>query len=338
MVANRRSDIVRARRDQRSSTSSKPRKDRKDRKRKKSRSRNVPPMVSRAGMVYTTAVSSKTRKKTRKRYNVSLDSAGAEVKLPAVPVVSVGWRVLSGVMVAGLLFALYWLWTAPMFTVETVTLNGLGRVDQVELLAKADVLNKPVFLIDPQELQSSLQNSIRALEEMTVMVNFPAEVIFEAVERQPVIVWEQAGVTSWWVDDTGARFAPLGSSEGLVYVEAKAPPPPLPSQEVEGEEAEESDGKKPESEQLLPPGMVSAILFLADYLPEGAPLIYHEEYGIGWEDPEMEWKVFFGKKLDQMPVRISLYQAILADLEEKNRRPVLISIEQVKAPYYRMRN
>jgi hypothetical protein len=295
-------------------------------------------MVSRAGMVYTASVASKTRNKNKKRYNVSLDSAGAEVKLPAIPMVSVGWRVLSGVMVAGLLFALYFLWTAPMFTVETITLNGLGRVDQVELLAKANILNKPVFLIDPQELQSNLQGSVKALEEMTVLVNYPAEVIFEAVERQPVIVWEQAGVTSWWVDNTGARFAPLGTSEGLVYIEAKAPPPPIPTPEVAEDGTEEGDSDQPANEQLLLPEMVSAILFLADYMPAETQLMYHEEFGIGWEDPEMGWQVFFGKKLDQMQVRISLYQAIVSDLDGRNRHPVLISIEQVKAPYYRMRN
>ena len=107
---------------------------------------------------------------------------------------------------------------------------------------------------------------------------------------------------------------------------------------MEEDENEEGGTEKPENEQLLHPDMVSAILFLADYLPAETRLMYHEEYGIGWEDPEMGWQVFFGKKLDQMQVRISLYQAIVADLDVRNRQPVLISIEQVKAPYYRMRN
>ena len=227
MESSRRSDLVRARRNQRS-TSPKAGKPRKSDKRRKSSSQSMPPMVSRSGMVYTAALPPKARKKNRRQYSVALDATGAEVKLPAIPAISFGWRVLSGLIVAGTLFALYWLWTAPMFTVDAVTLSGLARVDQSELLAKANVIGKPVFVIDTETLEQDLQKSVRALEKMSITVSFPAAVVFEAEERQPVIVWEQAGVTSWWVDINGVRFAPLGTSDGLVYVEAKAPPPPIP--------------------------------------------------------------------------------------------------------------
>ncbi|MEN8240556.1 MAG: hypothetical protein ABFS17_01445 [Chloroflexota bacterium] len=337
MEANRRSDQVRARRNQRS-TSPKARSPRKDDKSKKSRSKSMPPMVSRSGMVYTAALPPKARKKNRRQYNVAIDATGAEVKLPAMPALSIGWRVLSGLIVAGMLFGLYWLWTTPLFTVENVTLNGLGRVDQGELLAKANVIGKPVFVIDTVSLEQDLQTSIRALENLTVTVSFPAAVSFEAEERQPVIVWEQAGVTSWWVDINGVRFAPLGSSDGLIYVEAKAPPPPIPVPQAVQEEQAGPSSRPGDNQQLLPPEMVSAILFLSDYLPEGANLMFNEKHGIGWEDSENGWRVFFGKKLDQMPVRIALYQAVVEDFEARNIHPVLISIEQVRAPYYRMRN
>jgi hypothetical protein len=336
MDPERRSDIVRARRNKRKYQTGK---EPKDRKSKKNSSRTMPPVYSRAGIAYptTTSTSKKVRARERRKINVSLDTTGAEVKLPAIPVVSVGWRVLSGLLTLGLLAALYWLWTSPMFLVEEVSLNGISRVDEADLLARADILGKPVFGIDPQALQENLAESIRALEDITVTVNYPAEVIIEAVERQPVIVWEQAGVTSWWVDVDGVRFAPIGSSDSLVYVEAKAPPPPIyaPHQVSAGESGENNSSTE---EQLLRPEMVSGILFLAEYLPEGAQLMYHEQHGIGWEDPELGWQVFFGKELNQMPVRIALYQAIAENLIERNRYPVMISIEQVKAPYYRMRN
>ena len=100
----------------------------------------------------------------------------------------------------------------------------------------------------------------------------------------------------------------------------------------------DSESQQTYSEQLLPPKMVAGIIYLSDYLPEGAGLMYDEKYGVGWEDPEFGWQVFFGKNLDQMSVRMALYQAITADFIERNRIPVLISIEQVEAPYYRMRN
>jgi hypothetical protein len=336
MDADRRSDIVRARRNKRKYQ---PGKERKDRKNKLNNSRSMPPVYSRTGIAYpaATSTSKKVRARERRKYNVSLDTTGAEVKLPAIPVVSVGWRVLSGALTLGLLFALYWLWTSPMFLVEEVSLNGISRVDEGDLLARADILGKPVFAIDPQSLQENLAESIRALEQVTVTVNYPAEVIIDAVERQPVIVWEQAGVTSWWVDIDGVRFAPIGSSDNLVYVEAKAPPPPIYApHQISAEES--SDSGSTTEEQLLRSEMVSGILFLADYLPDGARLMYHERYGIGWEDPEFGWQVFFGKELNQMPVRIALYQAIAENLIGRNRYPVMISIEQVKAPYYRMRN
>jgi hypothetical protein len=336
MEANRRSDVVRARRNQR--TSPKASKPRKADKSKKSSSKSMPPMVSRSGMVYSPALPPKARKKNRRQYNLVLEGTGAEVKLPAMPAISFGWRVLSALITIGALFALYWLWTSPVFTVETVTLNGLSRVDQGELLAKANVIGKPIFVVDTEKLHEDLQTSVRALEKLTVTVNFPAEVIFEAEERQPVIVWEQAGVTSWWVDINGVRFAPLGTSDGLIYVEAKAPPPSIPAPQFSDQPEEDSTVRPGDNQQLLHPEMVTAILFLSEYLPEGASLMYHERFGIGWDDIENEWQVFFGKKLDQMPVRISLYQAVIEDIQTRNVHPVLISIEQVKAPYYRTRN
>lgn len=336
MEANRRSDIVRARRNQRSNTTaSKPRKDRRS---KKTSSRSLPPVYSRAGIAYptTTSISTKAPAKERRKYNVSLDTAGAEVKLPAIPVVSVGWRVLSGLLTVGLLFALYWIWTAPMFVVEEVTLNGISRVDQGDLLARANIVGKPVFTLDPAALQENLEEHVSALDNITVMVNYPAEVIIEATERQPVMIWEQAGVTSWWVDINGVRFAPLGSSSDLVYVEAKAPPPELFTAQEEVDAAEGDSSQKAADAQLLAPEMVAGILYLSNYLPEGTQLMFDEKHGIGWEDPEHGWQVYFGKELSQMPVRMALYQTITADLIERNRTPVLISIEQIGAPYYRM--
>ncbi len=345
---HRRSEIVRARRSQRLGSS----------KRKKSRKnasqRRMPPMVSRRGMVVPREMASRRKGKkkvNRRRYDVALGTTGAEIRLPAVAVPKVGWRVVSFLLLAVLGFAFYWLWTSPQFTVteDRVTVDGLLRVERSSLLQKSGFLNQPVFTLDPEALEENLPESIPALESIKVSVSLSGAVAMEVSERVPVLTWDQQNIDQIsWVDQEGKLYPAIGSSEGLIYVQANAAPPipvEVKVQETLAKEAatqaaiEESAGEPMDQktdDMLLTPDLIDGILALSKYLPAGTTLFYDGDHGFGWQDPETEGMVYFGKQLDQVALRYSIYQEIANMFENKDRKPVLVSVEYLHAPFYRL--
>ena len=338
----RRSEIVRARRSQRKSAM------RSSRSAKES-GRRMPPMVSRTGLVAPPNRRNNSRSAaSRRRVDLPLRSGSAELRLPGVALPSVGWRALSFVILAVLGLALFWMLASPQFTVtaEQVTVSGLTRIDRESLLAQSGILNRPVFLIDPEKLTESLPKEVPALASVDVSVSLGGKVKIKAVERTPVLTWDQADLQQVsWVDVEGKIFPAIGSSDNLLYVlanDAPPSPPRLPAAEdhqdydqgeaTETPVVEEEEGK----ERLLEPDLVQNLLALSRALPEGSVLVYDGTYGFGWEDPTYGWMAYFGKHLDQAELRLKIYAEVAAMFEEKQRKPILISVEYIHAPYYRM--
>ena len=289
---------------------------------------------------------SKTRE-PRQRFDIAVGAAGSEVRLPSIGLPRLSWRLASALLLVVFGFLFYTLWTAPQFTVtkDTVTVNGLHRVSLDNLLESADILDKPIFLIDTDDLEVLLKKRVPALEMVEASVTLSGGVVIDVVERVPVIVWNQQAIDQvWWVDMYGMRFKALGASDGLIHVVADVPPP-TPAVELEEDEDAEDEDAEDTAEAvstaddpglLMEPELVEGIMEIPAYLPAGAELIYDDQHGIGWVDPEHGWEVYFGKQLDEMPLRLKIYQAIVDYLSDKNNQPVLISVEYVHAPYYRM--
>jgi hypothetical protein len=236
-------------------------------------------------------------------------------------------------------WAIFAFWSSPEFEVQSVELLGMQSVSQAEIFAQIQAVGEPVFLIDPQAMGEMILNKFSALEDVLVEVSYPAEVTITVTERQPVVAWEQAGIASWWIDRNGMAFEPLGPHEGLVVVHALAAPPSLPASiEEEEEEPEEEKEEQTEFEvkQLLTPEMVEAILYLAEHAPENTKMIYDGRHGLGWADLDKNWNVYFGKKLDDLSVRLALYRTIVEDLSIKKWSPLFISVEYLRSPYYRI--
>ncbi|MCB2178857.1 hypothetical protein KQH61_05535 [bacterium] len=343
----RRSEIVRARRAVRGSTS------KRRSGQKSSYVRQMPPMVSRSGMVSQrpAAVPRGSRKKAsnRRQYNVALGTTGAELRLPAMSVPRVGWRALSFILMIALGVGFFLLWNSPQFTVteDRVTVTGLERVDKLSLLEKAGVLDEPVFLMDVEALEASLPESIPALEDIKISVGVLGGVSFQVVERVPVLTWDQQEINQVsWVDDKGLLYPAIGSSEGLIYVQANAAPPGpavdedlvASAESVAAAESGESVVDPLTSSQLLEPEVIAGLMNLESYLPAGTTLVYDGDHGFGWENPELGCMVYFGKKLDQVAARYAVYQGIVNMFTDKERKPVLISVEYIQAPFYRLEN
>jgi hypothetical protein len=80
--------------------------------------------------------------------------------------------------------------------------------------------------------------------------------------------------------------------------------------------------------------MVANLLAIAEHAPKGVPIVYDANHGLGWTDPG-GWQVYFGA-LENIEMKINVYEALLAQLDAEDTMPKLISVEYVHAPYYQL--
>lgn len=300
--------------------------------------------------------------RSRRLYNVSLGATGAEMRLPSMPRLRVGWRVISFLLVGLLAYALYEVWNSPQFHVKTVQISGLQRLDSNAVLEVIDIGDQPIFMIDPKRIEQSLLVAFAEFLDASVVIQPPDTVLVTVTERVPALIWKVDG-RSYLVDNLGMIFPLRDEEVQMSYPVVEATDsPPLPhwaAQELlkETEQALDTTGlfeslglvsvedlAKPEpARPFMTPEMVSVVLMISERLPEGAVLIYNTENGLGWQD-RRGWNVYFGGigqqdlagATSEFEIKLQVYQAILDHLRAQDTKPALISVEYLHAPYYRL--
>jgi cell division septal protein FtsQ len=310
-----------------------------------------PPVMVRSNLAAQAPVARK-RSKIRRRYDVALGVPGAEMRLPALPQVRLGWRFISLVMVALLGAALYHLWNSPKYQVDTVKVTGVQRLSADQLSTDLNLAGRPVFTLNPGAIRQQLLKDFPELKSAAVTVGWPNKVSVVVSERLPVLTWQQDGKTLF-VDADGMAFAPQAGEKplGPVILATSAPPvlltgdQPAPSSvqdqlaainqssatgqsQAAAASAAQPDAVRP----WLTPQMVAGILTLAKQAPKGTNVVYDRQHGLGWKDAG-GWNVYFGDGQD-MAMKLDVYKAIVKQLQSEDITPTFISVEYVHAPYY----
>ena len=310
-----------------------------------SRPQAIPPVMARGPAFPVGQSDARRLRKVRRRLDVALDNRGTEMRLPALPRLHVGWRVVSLLLLGFLAFALYQLWYSPMYTVEGAQVSGLQRITNSEVNAVLKAAGQQVFLLSPEHMRQALVEEFPEFSAVSVQVSLPNTVLITVTERVPVLIWKQAESLKL-VDADGMAFDLRDEYVGASYpiVEAAGDPPVpvvIDPKELTSDQADEEEKKaEPEEEEkvgaqpLLPADMVTAILTLAGKAPEGAVLIYDPQHGLGWRD-RREWVVYFGDVRD-IDMKLAVYRAVLDQLKNEDVRPTMISVEFLHAPYYRL--
>jgi cell division protein FtsQ len=303
-------------------------KERKPLKKKARRSymsedRSMPPVMVRGDFTWLPQ-SARKRNKTRRRYDVALNIPGAEMRLPALPQVSFGWRLLSALMVASLLGLLYHLWNSPTYRIRQVEMVGLQRLTSSDVNALLNLQGEPIFTLDVDALQHRLENTFPEFSSVSVEVGLPNRIILTVEERLPLLAWRQDGRTIL-VDSNGVSF-PM-----------RNPDEPPPSLVIEASSSPPSEAGLPLAgapTRFMPVEMVSAILTMKAQAPANTPLIYDGKHGLGWKDAQ-GWEVYFGD-VRNMEMKLRVYKALVKHLQQDDITPALVSVEYVNAPYYRL--
>jgi len=283
-----------------------------------------PAVLVRGGLAGSMVQERRGKKRVKRRYDVALSTPGAEMRLPSLPRLQIGWRLVSGMLVIGLAYLLYTVWNAPTYRVLAAEVKGANRLTSQDINSVAGVAGKPVFTVEPEKVRQELSAAFPELSTVTVEVTLPAKVTVMVEERQPVLAWLQDD-QEMWIDSSGIAFPPRGDSSPPILVKARTSPPGL------------ADGDAPETDApapFVPTELVRAILIMAKQAPEGKPLVYTSKHGLGWE--ERGWEVYFGTNDEDMEMKLQVYQAIVKRLKKDEVRPELISVEYVHAPYYRL--
>ncbi|MBN1668431.1 MAG: hypothetical protein JW862_15155 [Anaerolineales bacterium] len=276
----------------------------------------------------------------RRRFDIALSSPGVEVRLPALPAIQLGWRLLSFALLAGLLVLLYHLLTSPLYKLQAVELQGAQRLSAQQVNATLNLYNRSIFEIVPSEIDAILRGAYPELTDIQIQIGLPAAVYLAVQERTPLIAWHQDGQTLW-IDRAGVAFPPRGEVDGLVDVQAHAAPPAARVVEVQEQgmaaetEVPNAAGGSTGPAVFIKPELVGVIQELALQMPAESALVYDPQHGLGWYDLR-GWDVYFGLDTDDMAMKLTVYQAIAQDLQGRGITPALINVEFVHAPYYRM--
>ena len=226
----------------------------------------------------------------------------------------VGWRLISGLIVASLVGILFLFFSADAFYVHSISVGGLQYLTKEEVFALTDIADMHVFWVDPEQVRESVMRS-PTVADATVTVEWPPQMVKILIEeRQPALTWEQAGVTTW-IDLQGRVMRMREERPDLVRIVTES----------------EIGGPLGPNVQL-DTGVVGGALQLRGLYPQISTLRYHPEKGLGYTDGR-GWSVWFGIGTD-MPEKLVVYEAIVENLVARGIQPGEINVANRHAPFY----
>jgi hypothetical protein len=226
----------------------------------------------------------------------------------------IGWRFFSGIIIIGLVSVLFLFFNADIFYVHSIAVGGLQYMTKEEVFALSEIANMHIFWVDPQEVRKSILRS-PTIADATVSVGWPPNMVQIIIEeRQPALVWEQAGIATW-IDVQGRVMQQRENRPELLRIQT------------------DSMMDEPLSPNVrIDPDAVTGALQLKTLYPNIEVLRYHPEKGLGYADGR-GWSVWFGSGTD-MPEKILVYNAIVNNLLSRNIYPVEIDLSNLDAPFY----
>jgi cell division protein FtsQ len=252
----------------------------------------------------------------RRRLDVALPAErGAEVRLPSLPSVRVGPRLLSAVLLAIAAWALQSVLGSGSFRVAEAAVNGARMLTPSQVRSLARVDGEPVFLLDPRAVVERLLQEPE-VGSAEVSVGWPNRVTITIQERIPVVEWVEGDLT-WWVSSEGIAFLGRGAFPGEVRVQTEAPLLEITADPLE---------------PVVAPSYLEAAVLLRTMLPEIEVLLADREHGLAFDDAR-GWRAYFGSGGD-MVAKVRTYQALVEHFTAQGIQPLLVSVEDQHAPFY----
>ena len=231
------------------------------------------------------------------------------------------WRLASGALFGlfGLVLALFF--ASDLFYVRSIAARGNEFLSREEIFAFADIADTHMFWLDPEQIRRNVMRSA-SIADASVELGWPPHLITVlAQERQPAIVWTEAGVETW-IDIQGRVMPARAAMPGVLRVNVA-----VDAFGVPGEQTDLS---------LLDRDMALGALRLGEFLPAGEALDYDPIKGLGWTN-ERGWQIWMGMDDSAgMSRKLRQYQAYAANLNSRGIEIAELNIANPAAPYYKL--
>jgi hypothetical protein len=206
-----------------------------------------------------------------------------------------------------------------VFYVRSIQVRGNDYVTREEIFAFSNIADYHMFWLDPERIRQSVLRS-PSIADVAIELGWPPNLIKIIVqERQPAIVWSDAGAETW-LDIQGRVMRAHAEMPNLLHINLVS---------------SDYDSPKPRPEDFTG-DMVLGALKLQEILPEGEHLSFHPLHGLGWTN-ELGWQIWMGSdSAAVMSEKIKLYNVLL---ENYNRRAIPVAelnIANPDAPFYRV--
>ena len=229
------------------------------------------------------------------------------------------WRVSSALIFILFSAVLVLFFTSDVFYVRSIQVRGNNHITREEVFAFADIADYHMFWLDPEQIrQSALRSS--SIADISVELGWPPNLVTIIVqERQPAIVWSDAGAETW-IDIQGRVIRARAEMPNLLHVNLLS---------------DAYEGPKPRPEDLTG-DLVLGALRLQEILPDGEQLSFHPVHGLGWTN-EMGWQVWMGSdSAAVMGEKVKIYNVLVDNINSRAIPIAELNIANPDAPFYRV--
>ncbi len=229
------------------------------------------------------------------------------------------WRLTSGVLFALFGIMLLVFFTSDVFYVRAVEVRGNNFITREEVFAYADIADFHMFWLDPAQIRQNVLRSA-SVADLTVEIGWPPHLITLIIqERQPAIIWSDAG-NETWIDIQGRAMRSRGEMPNLLHIDLIREP---------------VDGPKPAAEDFDADTVLGA-LRLGQMLPAGEQLRFHPVHGLGWTN-DLGWQVWMGSDGAQvMNEKIKIYEVLVDYLTDRAIDVAELNVANPDAPFYKL--
>ncbi len=225
----------------------------------------------------------------------------------------VSWRLASMGIVTLFGSLLGYAITNENFFVDSIELVRTDYVTGDEIYRASGVHGVNVFWINPADVQSNIE-SVPGIELAVVEFEWPSTLYVEIKEKEPVILWKQAG-KSVWVDEVGKTFPARHHLSWLLPIIVDDATEPLGIDEY------------------IPIDVVEGARQLKALRPNIELLHYDVGRGLSYQDGR-DWRGYFGSG-NNMGTKLLVYETLIENLMSRGIWPKIISVVEPGTPFHR---
>ncbi|HLF29169.1 MAG TPA: cell division protein FtsQ/DivIB [Anaerolineae bacterium] len=221
-------------------------------------------------------------------------------------------RAVSASLVVLVALLSAWVGFGDTFYVPIPKVIGNALVPAEEIVASSGLTGLHVAWVSSPAIRSALLHRTPALREARVSCALPADCSIAVVEREPLFAWRW-GQAQVWVDAAGIVFPAYGRLPDLLTIES-------------------SDVQLPQPGRSVDPKLLTAIVSIAQALPEVRAYRYSAARGLEFTDRE-GYPVYLGSG-SNMADRVLVWRILRDDLAARSLKPAYVDVRFPLAPYY----